>query len=152
MNCSLFAFCVAVHFDVVGAGRMLMGLLLVYLLMRLLTLLCVRVSFRNLMRAQELIERERKAKETGREKNLKMMVWQCKGCLLFGNPDFMKPQKDFGVRNESDFVTWLLPQGSWARCTSCSHKLQHQFGKDGGESTHSSAGRFNMFLFMYSGS
>ena len=33
VNFSLLAFCVAVHFDVVGAGRMLMGLLLGYLLM-----------------------------------------------------------------------------------------------------------------------
>jgi hypothetical protein len=60
VNCSLLAFCVAVHFDVVGAGRMLMGLLLVYLLMLLLTLLCMCDSFRSLMRAQELVERERR--------------------------------------------------------------------------------------------
>ena len=91
------------------------------------------------------MERERKAKETGREKNLKMMVWQCKGCLLSGSPDVMKPQKDFGVRNESDFVTWLLPQGSWTRCTSCSHKFRRQFGEDGGDNNNVSRARRRKF-------
>ena len=33
VNCSLLAFCVAVHFYVVGGGCMLLALLLVYLLM-----------------------------------------------------------------------------------------------------------------------
>ena len=33
VDCSVLVCCVAVHFDVVGGGCMLMGLLLVYLLM-----------------------------------------------------------------------------------------------------------------------
>ena len=119
--------------------------MLFYLPMLLLKLFHLRALSCNFIRAQELVERERKPKETGREKNLKMMVWQCKSCLLSGNPDSMKPQKDFGVRNESDFVTRLLPQGSWARCTSCSHKLQHQFGKDGGDNNNVSRARRRKF-------
>ena len=31
----------------------------------------------------------------------------------------MKPVREFGVRKPSEFVTYLLPQGAWARCSSC---------------------------------
>ena len=31
----------------------------------------------------------------------------------------MKPVREFNVRTPSDFLTRLLPQGAWARCSSC---------------------------------
>ena len=40
-------------------------------------------------------------------------------CRLSGKEDFMKPVREFNVRTPSDFLTRLLPQGAWARCSSC---------------------------------
>ena len=34
----------------------------------------------------------------------------------------MKPVREFGVRKPSEFVTYLLPQGAWARCSSCASR------------------------------
>ena len=40
-------------------------------------------------------------------------------CRLSGKENFMKPMREFHVRTPSDFLTRLLPQGAWARCSSC---------------------------------
>ena len=49
------------------------------------------------------------------------------------NQNFMKPYQDFGVRRASDFVTWLLPQGAWARCISCQDDRRGALGKELGK-------------------
>ena len=65
----------------------------------------------------------KKQREEGAEKNFRKMRWDCMSCMLSSDPsrnqNFRKPLQDFGVRRASDFVTWLLPQGAWARCLSC---------------------------------
>ena len=40
-------------------------------------------------------------------------------CRLSGAENFMKPMREFNGRTPSDFLTRLLPQGAWARCSSC---------------------------------
>ena len=49
------------------------------------------------------------------------------------NQNFHKPFQDFGVRRASDFVTWLLQQGAWARCTSCQDDRRCSLGKELGK-------------------
>ena len=34
----------------------------------------------------------------------------------------MKPVREFGVRTPSEFLAHLLPQGAWARCSSCASR------------------------------
>ena len=76
----------------------------------------------------------KKQREQGAEKNFKKMRWTCMSCKLSSDPsrneNYMKPLQDFGVRRASDFVTWLLPQGAWARCTSCQNELRGALGKE----------------------
>ena len=82
----------------------------------------------------ELIKNQR---DEGAEKNFKKMRWPCRSCMVSDDPgrhqNFMMPLQDFGVRNASDFITRLLPQGSWTRCSSCQRALRARFGHLGGE-------------------
>ena len=85
----------------------------------------------------ELIKKQR---DEGAEKNFKKMRWPCNSCRLSADPNnnqnFMKPLQDFGVRSASDFISRLLPQGSWTRCSSCQQALRGRLGilgKEGGK-------------------
>ena len=40
----------------------------------------------------------------------------------------MKPVLEFGVRRPSEFLAHLLPQGAWARCSSCAIRRRSQQG------------------------
>ena len=51
------------------------------------------------------------------------MRWQCQSCFLCGHGDFLKPLEDFGVRCPAEFVSRLLPQGAWTRCSSCARAI-----------------------------
>ena len=79
----------------------------------------------------------KKQREEGAEKNFRKMRWPCMSCYLSSDPsrneNFMKPFEDFGVRRASDFVTWLLPQGAWARCQSCQDVRRGALGKELGK-------------------
>ena len=79
----------------------------------------------------------KKQREEGAEKNFRKMRWPCMSCYLSSDPsrneNFMKPFEDFGVRPASDFVTWLLPQGAWARCQSCQDVRRGALGKELGK-------------------
>ena len=85
---------------------------------------------------QEYDELVRKQRDEGAEKNFRKMRWDCRSCELSDNPiqrqNSQKPLSCFGVRNASDFVKYLLPQGKWTRCKECSHERKGQRGKDGG--------------------
>ena len=76
----------------------------------------------------------KKQREQGAEKNFRKMRWPCMSCKLSSDPsrneNSMKPFEDFDVCCASDFVTWLLPQGAWARCTSCQDERRGALGKE----------------------
>ena len=40
----------------------------------------------------------------------------------------MKPVREFGVRKKFEFLAHLLPQGAWARCSSCAIRRRSQQG------------------------
>ena len=40
----------------------------------------------------------------------------------------MKPVREFGVRKNFEFLAHLLPQGAWARCSSCAIRRRSQQG------------------------
>ena len=79
----------------------------------------------------------KKQRDEGAEENFKKMRWPCKSCELSDDPsrnqNFMKPFQDFGVRCPADFITKLLPQGAWARCSSCQDERRGVLGKKYGE-------------------
>ena len=60
------------------------------------------------------------------------MRWDCRSCELSDNQtqkeNYQKPLSCFGVRNASDFVQRLLPQGKWTRCSECSIERKGQLG------------------------
>ena len=50
---------------------------------------------------------------------LAYQVCTTQACKLSGIEDCMKPVREFNVSTPSEFLTRLLPQGAWARCSSC---------------------------------
>ena len=44
----------------------------------------------------------------------------------------MKPVREFAVRTPSEFLTRLLPQGAWARCSSCASRRRGLLGAQPG--------------------
>jgi len=60
----------------------------------------------------------RRAVETCAEKDLMRMRWPCKSCLLAGRQHH-KGMKEFNVHRPADFISRLLPQGAWTRCSLC---------------------------------
>ena len=65
------------------------------------------------------------------EKDLMKMHWHCQACFLEGREDYTKPMEDFNVRCPADFVSKLLPQGAWTRCSGCVRKLRGRHGEAG---------------------
>ena len=45
----------------------------------------------------------------------------------------MKPVQEFGVRQKSEFLAHLLPQGAWARCSACAMRRRALCGQQGGQ-------------------
>eukprot|EP00973_Karenia_brevis_P067782 9430708-Karenia_brevis.AAC.1 len=66
---------------------------------------------------------QKEAAEKSAEKDLMRMQWQCQSCFVQGREDRTKPMADFGVRCPADFVSRLLVQGAWSRCSLCSRAL-----------------------------
>ena len=81
---------------------------------------------------------EHAKKETGAEKALLKMHWECTACRLSGEEAYMKPMEDFGVRSAWDFTHRSLPQGAWARCSRCSRKRKGELGAELGGSNEAS--------------
>ena len=93
---------------------------------------CARVINNTSRQTQEYDELVRKQRDEGAEKIFRKMRWDCRSCELSDDPiqsqNFTKPLSCFGVRNASDFVQRLLPQGKWTRCIQCSHERKGQSG------------------------
>ena len=64
------------------------------------------------------------------------MRWDCRSCELSDDlmqrQNFQKHLSCFGVRNASDFVQRLLPQGKWTRCSECSRERKGHLGAEHG--------------------
>ena len=97
---------------------------------------CTRVINNTSRQTQEYDELVRKQRDEGAEKIFRKMRWDCRSCELSDDPiknqNFTKPLGCFGVRNASDFVQRLLPQGKWTRCKECSDERKGHLGKDSG--------------------
>ena len=97
---------------------------------------CTRVINNTSRQTQEYDELVRKQRDEGAEKIFRKMRWDCRSCELSPDPiknqNFTKPLGCFGVRNASDFVQRLLPQGKWTRCKECSDERKGLIGKDSG--------------------